>query len=75
MLVQKSIIRALGRLCCIEYYFRSTGEAVQVQQSNTGALVMLCRYRRVLLEHSEGCDGTDEYSRRPGEAVWYSRVL
>ena len=26
-----------------------------VQQSNIGALGMLCRYRRVLLEHSEGC--------------------
>ena len=43
--------------------------AVLVQQSNTGAFGMLCRYRRVLLEHSEGCGGAEEYSRRPGEAV------
>ena len=43
--------------------------AVLVQQSNIRALGMLCRYRRVLLEHSEGCGGTEEYYRRTGEAV------
>ena len=32
-----------------------------VQQSNIGALGMLCRYRRVLLEHSEGCGDIEEY--------------
>ena len=32
-----------------------------VQQSNIGALRMLCRYRRVLLEHSEGCVDTEKY--------------
>ena len=26
-----------------------------VQQSNIRALGMLCRYRRILLEHSDGC--------------------
>ena len=50
---------------------------------------MLCRYRRVLLEQLEGCGGTEEYTRRPGEAVlvqqstigtlwtlcWYNRAL
>ena len=39
-----------------------------VQQSNIGAFGMLYRYRRVL-EHSEGCGGTEEYSWRIGEAV------
>ena len=60
-----------------------------VQQSNIGARGMLCRYRRVLLEHSEDCGGTEEYSRRTGDAVlvqqstigtlwtlcWYNRAL
>ena len=32
-----------------------------VQQSNIEALGMLCRYRRVLLEHSEGCGDIEEY--------------
>ena len=50
---------------------------------------MLCRYRKVLLDHSEGCGSTEEYSRRTGEAVlvqqctigtlqtlsWYNRAL
>ena len=89
MLVQKSIIRALGGFIVIEEYYRSTGEAVLVQQSNKGALGMLYRYRRVLLEHSKGCGGTEEYSRSTGEAVlvqqstigtlwtlcWYNRAL
>ena len=40
-----------------------------IQQSNKGALGMLCRYRRVLLAHSEGYGGTEGYSRRTWEAV------
>ena len=81
--------KSAGGCIVIEEYYRNTGEAVLVQQSNIGALEMLCRYRRVLLEHSEDCGGTEEYPRRTGEAVlvqpsttgalgrpsWYSRVL
>ena len=40
-----------------------------VQQSTIEALGMLCRYRRVLLAHSEGCGSTEKYSKRTGEAV------
>ena len=62
MLVQKSTIGALVRLCwyskvlqerwggcvgTVEYY-RSAGEAVLVQYSTIGALVRLCWYSRVL---------------------------
>ena len=62
MLVQKSIIGALGKLCWYSRVlydhsvrcagtaenYRSTREAVLVQKNNIGALVMLYRYRRVL---------------------------
>ena len=61
--------KSTGGCIVIEKYYQSTGEAVLVQQSNIGAFGMLYRYRRVLLEHSEGCGGTEEYSWRIGEAV------
>ena len=55
-------------------------EAVLVQKSTIGALRRLCRYSRVLKEHScwksrilkehwGGCVGTAEYYRSPWEAV------
>ena len=66
-------------------YYRSTREAVLVQQSTIGALESLGWYSRVLV----GCVGTEEYYRRTVEVVsvqqstigaterlcWYSRVL
>ena len=58
MLLQKSTTGALERLFGTAGYY-----------STIGALGMLCRYRRVLLAHSEGCGGTKEYSRRTGAAV------
>ena len=62
MLVEKGIIEALRRLCwyrsviqedsggCAgaEEYYRSTREAVLVQQSIIGSLGTLCRYSREL---------------------------
>ena len=62
VLVQRSTIEAIGRLCwysrvlkehlgcCAgtEEYCTSTGETVLVQQSSKGALWRLCWYRRVL---------------------------
>ena len=50
-------------------YQRSTGEAVLVQQSTTGAIGRLCWYRRVLLEHSGGCAGIEVCYSSNREAV------
>ena len=72
MLVQKSTIRALRKLCCykrvLQGHWRGCVGTAEYY-STIGALGMLCRYRRVLLAHSEGCGGTKEYSRRTGAAV------
>ena len=47
-----------------------------LQQSNIGALGMLCRYRRVLLEHSEGCGDTEEYwGGCAGTAEYYRNTV
>ena len=45
LLVQRSTIGAIGRLC---WYYRNTLEAVLLNQSTIGPLGKLCWYRRVL---------------------------
>ena len=65
MLVQQNTIGILemhweGCVGTAEYY-RSTGDAVLVQQSTVGALGRLCVYTRVLLEHFRGCAITAEF--------------
>ena len=81
--------KPLRSCACTAEYYRSTREAVLVQQSAIGALGMLCCNRTVLQEHSRGCAGTAEYYMSTRESglvqqntigalgwlCWYSRVL
>ena len=69
MLVQQSIIGALGSCAGREEYYRSTLESVLAQQSNIGALGRLCMYSIVRYEQLKGCAGTAQYYRITQEAV------
>ena len=78
-----SIKGALGKLCWYRKvlqehsggcagtaeYYRSTRQAVLVQESTIEALERLCRYRRILKEHLGGSIGTAEYYRSNRQTV------
>ena len=62
MLVQKSTIAAVGRMCSYNSsYYKSILEAVLMQQWIIGALGRLCWYSRIRYEQSKGCAGTAQY--------------
>ena len=68
----------------IAEYYRDTLEfapveynrtAAEPEKQNTLGVGRLCKYSRVLKEHSEGCDSKGEYHRSIGKLCQYSELL